>query len=97
MEDVSGGTFTSVHGSRGALFDTPIVNPPQAAILHCAIVKRVAPTIDASGTEGVAFRSMAYIFLSYDHQIIDGADAARFLTDIRGTIESGDFREELGA
>jgi pyruvate dehydrogenase E2 component (dihydrolipoamide acetyltransferase) len=95
--EVAGGTFTITNtGSRGALFDTPIVNAPQAAILGTgAVVRRVVPSMDDSGRESVAIRSMAYLSLSYDHRLIDGADAARFLSDVKARLEEGDFVDSL--
>ncbi|WP_432523071.1 2-oxoglutarate dehydrogenase, E2 component, dihydrolipoamide succinyltransferase [Kineococcus sp. SYSU DK006] len=96
-DDLSGGTFTITNtGSIGALFDTPILNAPQVAILGTgAIVKRpVVLTVD--GQETIAIRSMMYLALSYDHQIVDGADAARFLQTVKKRIEGGEFEGELG-
>jgi 2-oxoglutarate dehydrogenase E2 component (dihydrolipoamide succinyltransferase) len=94
-----GGTFTLTNtGSRGALFDTPIINQPQSAILGVgAVVDRVVPTRDEHGGRLFGVRSMAYLSLSYDHRLIDGADAdaARYLTDLRHRLESGFTAEEL--
>ena len=97
-DELSGGTFTITNtGSRGALFDTPIVNPPQVAILGTgAVVKRPAVVVDDTGQDVVAVRSMVYLALSYDHRLVDGADAARFLTAIRSRLEDGSFEAELG-
>ena len=79
-DELGGGTFTLTNtGSRGALFDTPIINQPQVAILGTgSVVKRAVVLSDADGGETIAIRSMVYLALSYDHRIVDGADAARF-------------------
>ena len=97
-DELSGGTFTVTNtGSRGALFDTPVVFLPQSAILGTGIVtKRPAVVLDASGNEAIAIRSMVYLALSYDHRIIDGADAARYLTDVKQRLEEGRFEANLG-
>ncbi|PRY17447.1 2-oxoglutarate dehydrogenase, E2 component, dihydrolipoamide succinyltransferase [Kineococcus rhizosphaerae] len=97
-DDLSGGTFTITNtGSIGALFDTPILNAPQVAILGTgAIVKRPVVLTDADGQETIAIRSMMYLALSYDHQIVDGADAARFLQTVKKRIEAGEFEGDLG-
>ena len=97
-DDLSGGTFTLTNtGSRGALFDTPILNKPQSAILGTgAVVKRPAVVVDEFGAESIAVRSMAYLALTYDHRLVDGADAARFLTTIKNRIEAGSFESDLG-
>jgi 2-oxoglutarate dehydrogenase E2 component (dihydrolipoamide succinyltransferase) len=96
-DDISGGTFTVTNtGSRGALFDTPIVNPPQSAIRGTgAVVRRAVPVTDAAGTERFEARSMLYLALSYDHRIIDGADAARFLGHMKHHLEEGDLTSAL--
>jgi pyruvate dehydrogenase E2 component (dihydrolipoamide acetyltransferase) len=92
-DELSGGTFTLTNtGSRGALFDTPIINQPQVAILGTgAVVKRPVVIDDANLGETIAVRQMVYLALTYDHRIVDGADAARFLTDVKGRLESGQF------
>jgi 2-oxoglutarate dehydrogenase E2 component (dihydrolipoamide succinyltransferase) len=97
-DELSGGTFTVTNtGSRGALFDTPIVNMPQVAILGTgAVVKRPIVTQDDAGQDVIAIRSMVYLALSYDHRIVDGADAARFLSVIKARLESAEFDAELG-
>ena len=97
-DDLAGGTFTITNtGSRGALFDTPIINQPQVAILGTgAIVKRPVVVADVDGGETIAIRSMMYLALSYDHRIVDGADAARFLSTLKARLEEGDFASELG-
>ncbi|MFN6547289.1 2-oxo acid dehydrogenase subunit E2 [Mycolicibacterium nivoides] len=90
-DDLSGGTFTITNtGSRGALFDTPIINQPQSAILGVgAVVERLVPGRDELGNLVVKTSSMAYLSLSYDHRIIDGADAARYLNTVRQRLERG--------
>jgi len=97
-DELSGGTFTVTNtGSRGALFDTPIVPAPQSAILGTgAVVKRPVVIDDAEFGEAIVPRSMAYLALSYDHRLIDGADAARFLTALKERLEAGNFESDLG-
>jgi 2-oxoglutarate dehydrogenase E2 component (dihydrolipoamide succinyltransferase) len=97
-DDLAGGTFTITNtGSRGALFDTPIINQPQVAILGTgAIVKRPVVVTDVDGGETIAIRSMMYLALSYDHRIVDGADAARFLATMKARLEDGHFEADLG-
>ena len=97
-DELSGGTFTVTNtGSRGALFDTPVVFLPQSAILGTGIVtKRPAVVKDSSGNEAIAIRSMVYLALSYDHRIIDGADASRYLSDVKMRLEAGAFEPNLG-
>jgi pyruvate dehydrogenase E2 component (dihydrolipoamide acetyltransferase) len=97
-DDLSGGTFTVTNtGSRGALFDTPIVNQPQVAILGTgAVVKRPIVVTDDNGQDVIAIRSMVYLALSYDHRLVDGADAARFLTTMKSRLEDAAFDAELG-
>jgi pyruvate dehydrogenase E2 component (dihydrolipoamide acetyltransferase) len=92
-DELSGGTFTLTNtGSRGALFDTPIINQPQVAILGTgAVVKRPVVIDDPNLGETIAVRQMVYLALTYDHRIVDGADAARFLTDVKGRLEAGQF------
>jgi 2-oxoglutarate dehydrogenase E2 component (dihydrolipoamide succinyltransferase) len=89
-DELSGGTFTITNtGSRGALFDTPIINQPQVAILGTgAVVRRPVVTGSRAAGESIAIRSMAYFALTYDHRLVDGADAARFLGDIKATLET---------
>jgi pyruvate dehydrogenase E2 component (dihydrolipoamide acetyltransferase) len=96
-DEISGGTFTITNtGSRGTLFDTPILNPPEVAILAtCAIEKRPVVVSDAYG-DSIAIRWMSYLCLTYDHRMLDGADAARFLQDLKYTVETHDFSQELG-
>ncbi|MGJ7440447.1 2-oxoglutarate dehydrogenase, E2 component, dihydrolipoamide succinyltransferase [Aquipuribacter sp. MA13-6] len=97
-DDLSGGTFTLTNtGSRGALFDTPILNQPQVAILGTgAVVKRPTVVTDSEGNESIAVRSMVYLALSYDHRIVDGAEAARFLSAMKQRLEDGAFESDLG-
>ena len=97
-DELSGGTFTITNiGSQGALFDTPILVPPQAAMLGTgAIVKRPRVVIDDTGNESIGVRSICYLPLTYDHRLIDGADAGRFLTTIRHRLEEGAFEADLG-
>jgi pyruvate dehydrogenase E2 component (dihydrolipoamide acetyltransferase) len=92
-DELSGGTFTITNtGSRGALFDTPIINLPQVAILGTgAVVKRAVVIDDPNLGETIAVRQMVYLALTYDHRLVDGADAARFLTDVRARLEAGQF------
>jgi pyruvate dehydrogenase E2 component (dihydrolipoamide acetyltransferase) len=97
-DELSGGTFTVTNlGSNGALFDTPIINQPQSGILGVgAVVKRPVVVTDADGQDTIAIRSMAYLALTYDHRLIDGADAGRFLTTVKHRLEEGHFEDELG-
>ncbi|TCI99710.1 2-oxoglutarate dehydrogenase, E2 component, dihydrolipoamide succinyltransferase [Aeromicrobium sp. IC_218] len=97
-DELSGGTFSITNlGSNGALFDTPIINQPQVAILGVgAVVKRPVVITDAHGGESIAVRHMAYLSLTYDHRIIDGADAGRFLTTVKERLQNGSFEAELG-
>ncbi len=97
-DEVSGGTFTVTNtGSRGALFDTPIINMPQVAILGSGSVVKRPVVISDDGQDVIAIRSMVYLSLSYDHRIVDGADAARFLSTVKSRLEEGAFDAELGA
>ncbi|MEU6203856.1 2-oxoglutarate dehydrogenase, E2 component, dihydrolipoamide succinyltransferase [Micromonospora musae] len=97
-DEIAGATFTLTNtGSRGALFDTPIVPSPQSAMLGTgAVVKRPVVVNDPELGEVVAVRSMVYLALSYDHRLIDGADAARFLVAVKERLEAGNFEAELG-
>jgi 2-oxoglutarate dehydrogenase E2 component (dihydrolipoamide succinyltransferase) len=97
-DELGGGTFTITNtGSRGALFDTPIINQPQVGILGTgAVVRRPVVVQDPDLGEVVTVRSMAYLALTYDHRIVDGADAARFLVTVKDRLEQGDFAAELG-
>jgi 2-oxoglutarate dehydrogenase E2 component (dihydrolipoamide succinyltransferase) len=97
-DELGGGTFTLTNtGSRGALFDTPVVFLPQVAILGTGIVtKRPAVVKTADGSESIAIRSMVYLSLSYDHRLVDGADASRFLVDVKQRLEEANFNSNLG-
>jgi 2-oxoglutarate dehydrogenase E2 component (dihydrolipoamide succinyltransferase) len=96
--ELGGGTFTLTNtGSRGALFDTPIINQPQVAILGIgAVVKRPMVVRGEDGGESISIRSMVYLALSYDHRVVDGADAARFLVTLKERLEGGAFESDLG-
>jgi len=97
-DELSGGTFTLTNtGSRGALFDTPVVFLPQSAILGTGVVaKRPVVVTDENGNDSIAIRSMVYLALSYDHRIIDGADASRFLVDVKARLEECNFQANFG-
>lgn len=97
-DELGGGTFTITnYGSAGTLFDTPIINLPQVAILGTgALVKRPVVVTDPYGSDTIAIRDMMYLSLSYDHRLIDGANAARFLGLVKARLEAGDFAGELG-
>jgi len=93
-DELSGGTFTITNtGSRGALFDTPILNMPQSAILGTGAVVKRPVVISDDGNDVIAIRSMVYLALTYDHRLVDGADAARFLTAVRSRLEDGSFTD----
>jgi 2-oxoglutarate dehydrogenase E2 component (dihydrolipoamide succinyltransferase) len=97
-DELGGGTFTLTNtGSRGALFDTPIINQPQVGILGTgSVVKRAVVVDDPDVGEVIAVRHMVYLALTYDHRMVDGADAARFLTTIKDRLEEGEFEAEVG-
>ena len=97
-DDLTGGTFTLTNtGSRGALFDTPIINQPQVGILGTGtVVKRAVVVEDPTLGEVITVRSMVYLTLTYDHRLVDGADAARFLVTMKARLEEGAFETELG-
>jgi pyruvate dehydrogenase E2 component (dihydrolipoamide acetyltransferase) len=97
-DELSGGTFTLTNtGSRGVLIDTPIINQPQVAILGTgAVVRRAVVVDDPNLGEIIVPRSMVFLSLTYDHRLVDGADAARFLTTIKERLEGGNFEAELG-
>ncbi|MCU1507974.1 MAG: sucB [Glaciihabitans sp.] len=96
-DELAGGTFTLTNtGSRGALFDTPIVFLPQVAILGTGIVAKKPVVVTDNGLDAIAIRSTVYLALSYDHRIVDGADAARFLVTVKKRLEGGDFTGNLG-
>jgi pyruvate dehydrogenase E2 component (dihydrolipoamide acetyltransferase) len=96
-DDLAGGTFTITNtGSRGSLFDTPILNPPEVGILATpTIEKRPVVLTDDDGSERIAVRQRTYLCLSYDHRLVDGADAARFLTDLAALLDSADWGPEI--
>ncbi len=96
-DELSGGTFTITnYGSTGTLFDTPIINQPQVGILGTgALVKRPVVISDALGTDTIAIRDMMYLSLSYDHRLVDGAEAGRFLSDVKARLEQGEFSGDL--
>ena len=96
-DELSGGTFTVTNtGSRGALFDTPVVFLPQSAILGTGIVTKRPGVVKVDGQEAIAIRSYVYLALSYDHRTIDGADASRFLVAIKNRLEEAAFTADLG-
>jgi 2-oxoglutarate dehydrogenase E2 component (dihydrolipoamide succinyltransferase) len=97
-DELAGGTFTLTNtGSRGALFDTPIINQPQVGILGVgSVVKRAVVVEDPTLGEVIAVRSMVYLSLTYDHRLVDGADAARFLVTVKNRLEEGAFEADLG-
>ena len=97
-DELGGGTFTLTNtGSRGALFDTPVVFLPQVAILGTGVVtKRPVVVTDANGLDAISIRSMVYLALSYDHRLVDGADASRFLVDVKNRLEDANFDAVLG-
>ena len=97
-DELGGGTFTLTNtGSRGALFDTPVVFLPQVAILGTGVVtKRPVVVTDANGQDAISIRSMVYLALSYDHRLVDGADASRFLVDVKSRLEDANFDAVLG-
>jgi 2-oxoglutarate dehydrogenase E2 component (dihydrolipoamide succinyltransferase) len=97
-DEMMGGTFTLTNtGSRGALFDTPVVFLPQVAILGTGVVQKRPVVITSSdGQESIAIRSMVYLALSYDHRLVDGADASRYLVDVKARLEEANFQNNLG-
>jgi 2-oxoglutarate dehydrogenase E2 component (dihydrolipoamide succinyltransferase) len=97
-DEMMGGTFTLTNtGSRGALFDTPVVFLPQVAILGTGVVQKRPVVITGSdGQESIAIRSMVYLALSYDHRLVDGADASRYLVDVKARLEEANFQNNLG-
>ena len=96
-DELSGSTFTVTNtGSGGALFDTPVLNMPETAIMGVGtIVKRPVVMKGADGADVIAIRSMVYLSLSYDHRLVDGADASRFLMDVKKRLEAGEFEADL--
>jgi len=97
-DELTGGTFTITnYGSAGTLMDTPIINQPQVAILGTgALVKRPVVISDPALGEIIAVRDMMYLSLTYDHRLVDGADAARYLSFVKARLEEGDFGAEFG-
>ena len=96
MDDLEGGTFTITNtGSRGSLLDTPILNAPEVAILAVGKAERRPVAVTDDQGERVEIRDMAYLCLTYDHRLIDGADAARFLVDLKRWVETADLDPEL--
>jgi pyruvate dehydrogenase E2 component (dihydrolipoamide acetyltransferase) len=96
-DELAGGTFTLTNtGSRGALFDTPVVFLPQSAILGTGVVVKRPGLVTVDGKDAIAIRSYVYLALSYDHRIVDGADAARFLTTVKKRLEDASFQGQLG-
>ena len=96
-DELAGGTFTLTNtGSRGALFDTPLVFLPQVAILGTGIVAKKPVVVSDNGIDAISIRSTVFLALSYDHRIVDGADAARFLTTVKARLEGAAFEGQLG-
>lgn len=96
-DELAGGTFTVTNtGSRGALFDTPVVFLPQVAIMGTGIVQKKPVVVSHDGDDAIAVRQMVYLSLSYDHRIVDGADAARFLSQVKSRLEHADFDSVMG-
>ena len=96
-DELAGGTFTVTNtGSRGALFDTPVVFLPQVAILGTGTVQKKPVVVTHNGDDAIAIRETVFLALSYDHRIVDGADAARFLTMVKNRLEAGEFDADLG-
>ena len=96
-DELAGGTFTLTNtGSRGALFDTPVVFLPQSAILGTGIVYKRPGVVTVDGVDAIAVRSYVYLALSYDHRVVDGADAARFLSAVKTRLEAAQFASQLG-
>jgi pyruvate dehydrogenase E2 component (dihydrolipoamide acetyltransferase) len=96
-DDIQGGTFTITNtGSMGTLFDTPILNPPEVAILATPLIEKRPVVISGALGDSIAIRWMTYLCLTYDHRMVDGADAARFLQDLKFILEEHDFASELG-
>lgn len=95
-DDLAGGTFTVTNiGSEGALLDTPVLTPPQAGILGTAAIEKRPVVVTDDGVDSIAIRQMCYLPFTYDHQVIDGADAGRFITTIKDRLETADFQEDL--
>jgi len=97
MTDIEGGTFTVTNtGSRGVLIDTPILNYPEVAILGTGAIKKRPVVVPDEDGDAIAIRDMCYLCLTYDHRLLDGADAARFVTDVANVVETHDWASELG-
>ncbi|MFJ6679452.1 2-oxoglutarate dehydrogenase, E2 component, dihydrolipoamide succinyltransferase [Microbacterium sp. NPDC091382] len=97
-DELAGGTFTLTNtGSRGALFDTPVVFLPQSAILGTGVVVKRPGVVSVDGKDAISVRSYVYLALSYDHRVVDGADAARFLSAMKARLEAAQFEGQLGA
>ncbi|HEX2026682.1 MAG TPA: dihydrolipoamide acetyltransferase family protein [Nitriliruptorales bacterium] len=97
-DDVQGGTFTITNtGSRGVLFDTPVLNPPETGILATPTIEKRPVVVSQDGADAIAIRWMTYLCLTYDHRMVDGADAARFLADLKEIVETHDWTTEVGA
>jgi pyruvate dehydrogenase E2 component (dihydrolipoamide acetyltransferase) len=97
-DDVQGGTFTITNtGSRGVLFDTPVLNPPETGILATPAIEKRPVVVEQDGSDAIAIRYMTYLCLTYDHRMVDGADAARFLGDLQEVLETHDWGTEVGA
>lgn len=95
-DDLSGATFTVTNiGSEGALLDTPVLTPPQAGILGTAAIEKRPVIVTEDGIDSIAIRQMCYLPFTYDHQLVDGADAGRFVTTIKDRIEAGNFQDDL--
>ena len=94
--DLSGGTFTITNiGSEGALSDTPILVPPQAAMVGTGAITKRPVVVTEEGTDAIGIRQMVFLPMTYDHQIVDGADAGRFMTTVRDRLETADFEYDL--
>lgn len=97
MHDIEGGTFTVTNtGSRGVLLDTPILNYPEVAILATGVIQKRPVVVDTETGPSIAVRDMVYLCLTYDHRLLDGADAARFVTDVKLVLETHDWESEIG-
>lgn len=97
MSDIQGGTFTVTNtGSRGVLIDTPILNYPEVAILGTGAIQKRPKVVNDGLGDTIAIRDLVYLCLTYDHQILDGADAARYVTDVKEVVETHDWEAELG-
>ena len=97
MPDLEGATFTITNtGSRGVLLDTPILNYPEVAILATGAILKRPVVLTADEQDTIAIRSMVYLCLTYDHRLLDGADAARFVTEVKQVVETHDWEAEIG-